>query len=57
MADAQVKLLLDEFAGPEIVELLMWISFEYARQMFGCLIGDEPGGPRRTRCLRRIRRS
>jgi hypothetical protein len=20
----------------------MWISFEYAGQMFGCLIGDEP---------------
>jgi hypothetical protein len=24
------------------VELLIWISFEYAGQIFGALIGDEP---------------
>ena len=42
ISDAQVKLLLDEFTAPQVVELLMWISFEYAGQMFGCLIADEP---------------
>jgi hypothetical protein len=42
VSGAQVQLLLDEFTIPQIVELLMWISFEYAGQMFGCLIDDEP---------------
>lgn len=42
ISDAQVQLLFEEFSAPQIVELLMWISFEYAGQMFGCLIGDEP---------------
>lgn len=42
ISEAQVKVLLDEFTVPQLVELLMWISFEYAGQMFGCLIGDEP---------------
>ena len=42
IGDAQVQLLFEEFTAPQIVELLMWISFEYAGQMFGCLIGDEP---------------
>jgi alkylhydroperoxidase family enzyme len=42
ISEAQVKVLLDEFTVPQIVELLIWISFEYAGQMFGCLIGDEP---------------
>ena len=42
ISDAQVRLLFEEFTDPQIVELLMWISFEYAGQMFGCLIGDEP---------------
>jgi alkylhydroperoxidase family enzyme len=42
ISDAQVRLLFEEFTAPRIVELLMWISFEYAGQMFGCLIGDEP---------------
>jgi alkylhydroperoxidase family enzyme len=42
ISDAQVRLLFEEFTAPQIVELLMWISFEYAGQMFGCLIGDEP---------------
>ena len=31
----------DEFTIPEIVELLIWMSFEYAGQLFGCLIADE----------------
>jgi len=39
---SQVNLLLDEFTVPQLVELLIWISFEYAGQMFGSLIGDEP---------------
>jgi hypothetical protein len=34
--------LLEEFTVPQIVELLTWIVFEYAGQMFGALIGDEP---------------
>lgn len=42
ISEAQVKLLLDEFTVPQLVELLVWISFEYAGQMFGCVIGDEP---------------
>ena len=42
ISDAQVSVLLEEFSVPQIVELLLWISFEYAGQMFGCLIGDEP---------------
>jgi len=42
ISDAQVRLLFEEFTAPQIVELLMWISFEYAGQMFGCLIADEP---------------
>jgi len=45
ISDAQVNLLLDAFTVPQVVELLMWISFEYAGQMFGCLIGDEPASP------------
>ena len=42
ISDAQVRLLFEEFTAPQIVELLRWISFEYAGQMFGCLIADEP---------------
>jgi alkylhydroperoxidase family enzyme len=42
IGDAQVKLLFEEFAVPQVVELLAWIAFEYAGQMFGALIGDEP---------------
>ena len=42
IADAQVRLLFDEFTVPQIVELLMWICFEYAGQMFGALIADQP---------------
>ena len=42
ISDAQVQVLFDEFTTPEIVELLVWISFEYAGQLFGCLIADEP---------------
>ena len=42
ISGAQVQLLSEEFTAPQIVELLMWISFEYAGQMFGCLIADEP---------------
>src|SRR6516162_11707243 len=42
VSDGQVQLLFEEFTAAQIVELLIWISFEYAGQMFGCLIGDEP---------------
>ena len=35
-------MLFDEFTTSEIVELLIWISFEYAGQLFGCLIAEEP---------------
>jgi alkylhydroperoxidase family enzyme len=45
ISDAQVDRLLDEFTVPETVELLIWICFEYAGQMFGSLIGDEPATP------------
>lgn len=42
ISDAQLEVLLDEFTIPQVVELLTWISFEYAGQMLGSLIGDEP---------------
>jgi alkylhydroperoxidase family enzyme len=42
ISDAQVGLLFEEFTTPQLVELLIWISFEYAGQIFGALIGDEP---------------
>ena len=42
ISDAQVQVLFDEFTIAEVVELLIWISFEYAGQTFGCLIADEP---------------
>jgi alkylhydroperoxidase family enzyme len=42
ISDAQMNLLSEEFSTPQTVELLIWISFEYAGQMFGCLIADEP---------------
>ena len=42
IGEAQVKLLFEEFTTPQVVELLTWIAFEYAGQMFGALIGDEP---------------
>ena len=51
ISDAQVNLLLDEFTVPQIVELLIWISFEYAGQMFGCLIGDEPATAEQKRAF------
>jgi hypothetical protein len=37
-----VTSLFDAFTSPQVVELLTWISFEYAGQMLGSLIGDEP---------------
>jgi alkylhydroperoxidase family enzyme len=42
ISDAQVDLLFEEFTDAQVVELLIWICFEYAGQMFGCLIGDQP---------------
>jgi alkylhydroperoxidase family enzyme len=42
ISDAQLEVLLEEFTIPQVVELLTWIAFEYAGQMFGALIGDEP---------------
>ena len=38
----QLDVLREEFTLPQVVELLTWIVFEYAGQMFGALIGDEP---------------
>ena len=42
ITDGQLEVLLKEFTVPQVVELLTWIVFEYAGQMFGALIGDEP---------------
>ena len=42
IGDRQLEVLLEEFTVPQAVELLTWIIFEYAGQMFGALIGDEP---------------
>ena len=41
ISGAQVTGLFDAFTIPQVVELLTWISFEYAGQMLGSLIGDE----------------
>src|SRR4051794_29121239 len=38
----QIEVLLEEYTVPQVVELLTWIVFEHAGQMFGALIGDEP---------------
>ena len=51
IGDAQVQLLFEEFTAPQIFELLMWISFEYAGQMFGCMIGDEPATAEETQAF------
>ena len=51
ISDAQVNLLLDEFTVPQLVELLTWISFEYAGQMFGCLIRDDPATAQEKRAF------
>ena len=51
ISDAQVQPLSEEFTAPQIVELVMWISFEYAGQMFGCMIGDEPASPEEKRAF------
>ena len=42
ISGCQLEVLLEEFSVPQVVELLTWIVFEYAGQMFGALIGDEP---------------
>ena len=42
ISDDQLEVLLEEFTVPQVAELLTWIVFEYAGQMFGALIGDEP---------------
>jgi hypothetical protein len=42
ISGAQVTGLFDAFTIPQVVELLTWISFEYAGQIPGSLIGDEP---------------
>ena len=42
ISGAQVTGIFDAFTIPQVVELLTWISFEYAGQMLGSLIGDEP---------------
>lgn len=42
ISSAQIEVLFDEFTIPQVVELLTWISFEYAGQMLGSLIGEEP---------------
>jgi alkylhydroperoxidase family enzyme len=42
ISDAQFEVLFEEFAIPQVVELLVWIAFEHAGQMLGSLVGDEP---------------
>jgi hypothetical protein len=37
-----MKLLLEEFTTQQTAELLTWISFGHAGQMFGAPIGDQP---------------
>jgi hypothetical protein len=46
ISGGQLEVLLEEFTVPQVVELLTWIVFEYAGQMFGALIGDEPATAR-----------
>jgi alkylhydroperoxidase family enzyme len=42
ISGAQVTGLFDAFTIPRVVELLTWISFGYAGQMLGSLVGGEP---------------
>ena len=49
ITDGQLEVLLEEFTVPQVVELLTWIVFEYAGQMFGALIGDETAAAKAAR--------
>ena len=42
ITSGQLEVLREELTLPQVVELLTWIVFEYAGQMFGAMIGDEP---------------
>lgn len=42
ITDAQVRTLFEGFSTAQVVELLVWISFEYAGQLFGSVVGNEP---------------
>jgi alkylhydroperoxidase family enzyme len=42
VTSGQVAALFEEFNTGEVVELLVFICFEYAGQMLGALMGDEP---------------
>lgn len=50
--DAQVALLFEEFDTDEVVELLVFICFEYAGQMLGALMGDQPASEGEKRAFR-----
>jgi alkylhydroperoxidase family enzyme len=45
ITSGQLEVLREELTLPQVVELLTWIVFEYAGQMFGAMIGDEPATP------------
>jgi alkylhydroperoxidase family enzyme len=51
ITDRQVEVLLEEFTAPQVVELLLWITYEYAGQMFGSLIADDPATPEEQRAF------
>jgi len=42
ITDGQVAMLVEELGTAQTVELLTFICFEYAGQMLGALMGDEP---------------
>ena len=56
ISDGQLEVLFEEFIVPQVVELLTWIVFEYAGQVFGALIGYEPATADESRVRGRGRR-
>jgi alkylhydroperoxidase family enzyme len=55
ISDTQVQRLFEEFTAPQIVELLIWISFECTGQRFGCLIGNGPASAEEKQSAMRSR--
>src|SRR5215208_1902910 len=50
ITDGQLDVLLEEFTVPQVVELLTWIVFEHAGEMFGAFTAAVAGQPRAASC-------
>lgn len=49
VTDGEVAALFEVFGTGQVVELLVFICFEYAGQMLGALMGDEPASDEEKR--------